>query len=249
MGRYPRNIVTSRIPISNHHHNYRPGEHGDAAYHRRTITPSRIIALMPDLIQIKAQTAVRRQGFLMLRLLLILLCSLGLGACSGGDGALPADAASPQLTIGFPKGGLADTITVTVVDRLPLRAAELVAPDGSTVRSNWVNVASAPAVRTGQSIGNDPGTSLTGMSVVPILTSPDALANAALYGQTQLQAMVSQADIALPDPVAYKRDWVNYRVRLYFGTPPSEIETREIAAPEPPPQPAPPPGTPIPAPG
>ena len=80
------------------------------------------------------------------------------------------------------------------------------------------------------------------MSTAPVLTTPDALVNAALYGQVQLQAMVSQADIALPDPVAYKRDWVNYRVRLSFGTPPGEIETREVAAPEPPNTPVRPPG-------
>ena len=182
----------------------------------------------------------------MLRLLLIILCSLELGACSSGDAALSAQAASPQLQIGFPRAGLADTVTVTAVDRLPLRAAELVAPDGSTVKANWINVASAPSVGTGQWVANLSETPLSGMSVAPILTSPDALANAGLYGQAQLLAMVSQADIALPDPVAYKRDWVNYRVRLSFGTPPGEIETREVAAPEPPPQP---PGTPILPPG
>jgi hypothetical protein len=47
---------------------------------------------------------------------------------------------------------------------------------------------------------------------------------------------VSTADIALPDPVAYRRDWARYRIRLVFGTAPGELETREIAAPEPPPQ-------------
>jgi hypothetical protein len=174
----------------------------------------------------------------------ILLCPLALGACSGGDASRPAQAASPQLQIGFPKGGI-----VTAVDRLPLRAAELVAPDGSTAKSDWINVASAPAVRTGQWVANLSETTLSGMSVAPVLTSPDALANAALYGQVQLQALVSQADIALTDPVAYKRDWVNYRVRLSFGTPPDEIETRGVAAPEPPSQPLSPPSAPIPPPG
>jgi hypothetical protein len=48
-------------------------------------------------------------------------------------------------------------------------------------------------------------------------------------------ATVSTAEIALPDPVAYRRDWGKYRIRLNFGTPPGETETREIAAPEPPP--------------
>ena len=60
-------------------------------------------------------------------------------------------------------------------------------------------------------------------------------AGAALQGEQQLLATVSTAEIALPDPVAYRRDWRRYRIRLTFGTPPGEIETREIAAPEPPP--------------
>jgi hypothetical protein len=48
-------------------------------------------------------------------------------------------------------------------------------------------------------------------------------------------ATVSTAEIALPDPVAYRRDWTNYHIRLTFGTPPGDVETSEIAAPEPPP--------------
>jgi hypothetical protein len=65
---------------------------------------------------------------------------------------------------------------------------------------------------------------------------PDGQAGAALYSQQQLLATVSTAEIALPDPVAYRRDWARYRIRLVFGTPPGEVETREIAAPEPPPE-------------
>ena len=47
--------------------------------------------------------------------------------------------------------------------------------------------------------------------------------------------MVSNASIPLPDPVAYGRDWRSYRIRLSFGDPPGEVETRELDAPEPPP--------------
>ena len=64
---------------------------------------------------------------------------------------------------------------------------------------------------------------------------PNAGGGAALQGQQQLLANVSTAEIALPDPVAYRRDWRRYRIRLTFGTPPGEVETRDIAAPEPPP--------------
>ena len=55
------------------------------------------------------------------------------------------------------------------------------------------------------------------------------------YISQQLLAMVSRADIPLPDPVAYRRDWRNWRIRLGFGTPPEELQTFEIPAPEPPP--------------
>ena len=55
----------------------------------------------------------------------------------------------------------------------------------------------------------------------------------------QFAQLLSTAEIALPDPVAYRRDWTQYRIRLTFGTPPGGVETSEIAAPEPS---APPPG-------
>ena len=67
------------------------------------------------------------------------------------------------------------------------------------------------------------------------LALPNAQAGAALYSNQQLLAMVSRADIPLPDPVAYRRDWRDWRVRLAFGTPPGELQTFVIAAPEPPP--------------
>lgn len=165
-----------------------------------------------------------------------------LGACSAGDSAAPPPAATAELHVGFPSGGVADTITVTAVERLPLSAAELVAPDGATTPADWVDANAGPRVRTGQLVAGNPWeTALTGTSAVAALTTPNAEANAALRGQVQMLATVSQAQIPLPDPVAYRRDWANYRVRLSFGTPPGEVETQEIAAPAPLPLPAAPP--------
>ena len=104
-------------------------------------------------------------------------------------------------------------------------------------------------VAAGQWVAGSPWeASLTGSSAVAALTTPNAEVNAALRSQVQLLATVSQAEIPLPDPVAYRRDWANYRVRLTFGTPPGEVEAREVAAPEPPALPAAPP-TPVPPPG
>jgi hypothetical protein len=185
----------------------------------------------------------------MRRLIPVLLLFVVLGACTGGGGAPPAPAATADLRVGFPSGGLADTITVTAIDRLPLRAAALVAPDGAAFPADWIQVNADPRVATGQWVAGNPWeTSLTGSSAAAALTTPNAEANAALRSQVQLLANVSQAEIPLPDPVAYRRDWANYRVRLTFGTPPGELEAREIAAPEPPPLPAAPP-VPVPPPG
>ena len=45
--------------------------------------------------------------------------------------------------------------------------------------------------------------------------------------------MISTASLPLPDPVDYRREWRNYRIRLDFGIPPDDTETRELPAPEP----------------
>ena len=111
-------------------------------------------------------------------------------------------------------------------------------------------MSSRPAVRTGQLVADNPWqTALTGATAVAALTTPNVEPNAALRSEVRLLAIVSQAQIPLPDPVAYRRDWANYHVRLTFGTPPGELEVRETPAPEPLPQPAAPPPTPVPPPG
>jgi hypothetical protein len=183
------------------------------------------------------------------RLILSLPPLVILGACAAGDSAPSPPGASAELQVGFPSGGLADTITINVIDRLPLRAAELVAPDGGTAPADWINVDANPRVAAGQWVAGNPWeTTLAGSSPAAALTTPNAEVNAALRSQVQLLATVSQAEIPLPDPIAYRRNWANYRVRLTFGMPPGEIEAREIPAPEPPPLPAPPP-VPVPPPG
>jgi len=45
----------------------------------------------------------------------------------------------------------------------------------------------------------------------------------------------STAEIALPDPVTYRRDWRNTGSASPSARPPARSKTREIAAPEPPP--------------
>lgn len=169
----------------------------------------------------------------MRRLLPLLVPMALLAACADSD-APPPKGPAPQLHAAFLPHGIADTIVVEAVERLPLRAAELVAPDGTTTPASDVGVAAAPSVATGQWVAGNPW--LDALSGGP----PAAVATAngnpqpALRGTEQLLATVSTADLPLPDPAAYRRDWAHYRIRLSFGTPPGEVENREIAAPEPP---------------
>ncbi len=171
------------------------------------------------------------------RVLLALLPLLLTAGCAGG-GAPPPGPLGPteELRAGFPKGGVADTIAIDAIERLPLRAAVLVAPDGTAIAATNVDVADSPRFATGQWTAGDPWrNALSGGGSAAALTMQHPEAGAALQGQQQLLANVSTAEIALPDPVAYRRDWRKYRIRLTFGTPPGVVETREIAAPEPPP--------------
>jgi hypothetical protein len=172
----------------------------------------------------------------MYRELSVLMLTVAIAGCDGGDAPPPGPPASTaQVRVGF--GGLVDTIDVAAIERLPLRAAELVAPDGTATPSGPITVESSPRFATGQWNASNPWKdSVTGNNALAALTLRQPQAGAALQGQEQLLAMVSDAQISLPDPVAYRREWGNYRIRLTFGTPPGEVETQEIPAPAPPPR-------------
>ena len=173
----------------------------------------------------------------MRRLMPALLPFLLIAGCEGGPPPAGPAAAQAQLRVGFPPRGLIDTIEVDAVDRLPLRTAELIAPDGGVTGSSYLNVNDRPSLAKGQwAGGNSSADAVTGGSALAALSLQHAEGSAAFRGQQQLLALVSTAEITLPDPVAYRRDWQHYRVRLLFGTPPGEAETREIPAPAPLPQ-------------
>ena len=169
-----------------------------------------------------------------MRLAACLAIFLALAAC--GDAGPPP--AADQVRASFPVGGLADVIAVDATDRLPLRGAELIAPDGhaTTAESIIANPAPIRNFSPQFSAGSYPGTSFGvggAGGAGPNALSPGIIGTAP-QSQAQLLAVVSSASIPLPDPVAYRRDWQKYRIRLHFGDPP-RAETREIAAPEPPP--------------
>ncbi|SRR5258707_4413089 len=170
----------------------------------------------------------------MRRFLPLLLPLLLIGACE--DGGPPPSLPVADVRAGFPRGAVVDAIQVDAVDRLPLRGAELVAPDGSATPASSIDVVRDPAGGAGQRVAESTWqNAVSDTRSAAALTMFDAQAGAALRSREQLLATVSSATIPLTDPVAYRRDWVHYRIRLTFGTAPAEIERREIAAPEPPP--------------
>jgi len=169
-----------------------------------------------------------------------LLVLLAMAGCDGAAAPPPGSAAPTgavaQLRASFPPRGLADTIEIDAVERLPLQSAALIAPDGSVIPAGYVNSVANPGGAAGQWSATHPWQdAVTGNNSLAALTSPRPQAGAALHAEGQLLATVSTADIALPDPVAYRRDWQHYRIRVTFGVPPGDVETRDIAAPEPPP--------------
>jgi hypothetical protein len=167
----------------------------------------------------------------MRRLLLILPSLVALAACTD---APPPGAEIPEqgVTASFPPGAVVNVIRVDARETEPLRAAELVAPDGSTTPANWLDVDPNPRRLTGQDAVADPwrssGFGTNGINPLP--TAPPNSANS----ESQLLLMVSTADIQLPDPVVYRQDWEKYKIRLSFAAG-NQLDVREIPAPAPPP--------------
>jgi hypothetical protein len=172
------------------------------------------------------------------------LLVLTVAGCAGGAAApVEQTGAVARLRVGFPVRGLVDTVEIDAVDRLPLRSAELIAPNGAVIPAGYLHVAASPTFATGQSaLSNTWRDAVEPGNLLPALVVGNAQAGAALRGHQQLLAMVSVAEIPLPDPIAYRRDWRHYHIRLSFGTPPGPLENRQLPAPaplpdEPPPSP------------
>jgi hypothetical protein len=154
-----------------------------------------------------------------------------LAACADGG---PASVPTNQITASFPPGGVANQIEVMAVDRLALREAELVAPDGHATPA-WSVTANPARTETisqqfASGVGSGPGYGLNNVGSNALTPN---IVGAATTTQTTLLAIVSTASIQIPDPTAYRQNWQHYRIRLTLGTAP-EVETREIAAPAPP---------------
>src|SRR5260370_25783493 len=146
------------------------------------------------------------RGDAMCRVLLVPLATLSLvflvTGCEGGGAPAPGPLGPTEgLRAGFARGGLADSIAIDAIERLPLRAAVLVAPDGTAIAASNIDVADSPRFATGQWTAGDPWrNALSGGGPAAALTMPHLEAGAALQGQQPLPATVSTAHIALPAP-------------------------------------------------
>jgi hypothetical protein len=169
-----------------------------------------------------------------MRAVFAILTMVLLAACV--DGGL-SPLASDQVRVRFPAGGVVDVIEVDAVNRLPLRKAELIAPDGQVTPASYLNVNPSPSITSYEELPNGPyPRDAFGVGTLAKDVPASALTGGAPQQRVAFLVMVSSASIALPDPVEYRREWRNYRIRLSFGDAPSgEVETRDVAAPEPPP--------------
>jgi predicted small lipoprotein YifL len=161
--------------------------------------------------------------------LLLLVSLTGCGA-EGGLPPLPAD----QVRARFPPGGVVNSIEIDAVNRLPLRTAELVAPDGQATPASYLHVDPSPGVTFYQRQIDTPEEG--NFSGIGNFAPVPAVVAGAPQGDARFLAMVSNASIPLPDEIEYRRDWRSYRIFLSFGDVAGEVERRVLPAPEPPPK-------------
>jgi hypothetical protein len=169
----------------------------------------------------------------MRRLLLTVPALLALTACN--DAPPPQSLLQQQVKVSFPPGAVINVIRVDALDSLPLREAALVAPDGTATAASFLNVDATPQRMNGETTAGDPWrNSLLGNNGVPPFPNSSTL-NPSPTSRERLLLMVSRAEIPLPDPVVYRRDWSKYVVRVSFDQGGGQLDTRDIPAPVPPP--------------
>jgi len=131
----------------------------------------------------------------------------------------------------FVPGAEVTVIHVTVNDRQPLRAAELVGPGGEVIPAESLDVQQAvvdqpPLVRP-PIIGGGPGSVTQPLGGFGIFAAPGS--QTVNVGQIHSTAL-----IRIDDPLAYARDWRLWQVRLHVGDTP-DVKVLSLPAPQPPP--------------
>lgn len=143
---------------------------------------------------------------LALAVLLVAACADDSRPWSGA----PSESASARFE------GLSDVIVVTVIDRLPLRSATLVAPDGERVPAYSLDVSSSPVVAPSQ-------------EAAIFMASPGVPRQV-----TRINVMSSTALIQLPDATRYAKSWHDWRVELRIGDAGDAGRDVTLEAPKPP---------------
>jgi hypothetical protein len=158
------------------------------------------------------------------------LLLLGLAGC--GDPPGPVDVGQRPFTAvaRFVPGDEVTVIQVTVNDRQPLRAAELVGPGGAATAAESIDVNQAvtyqPPFARQPVVGSGPG----GITPQPGVFGSLAPAGSQVVTGGQFH---STALIRLDDPLTYTRDWRLWQVRLRIGDPP-HVNVVTLPAPQPP---------------
>jgi hypothetical protein len=159
------------------------------------------------------------------------LLMAALSGCSGPQGSGDIGLQPFTAVARFLPGDEVTVIHVTVNDRQPLRAAELVGPGGEVIPAESLDVQQAvvdepPLVRP-PIVGGGPGSVTQPLGGFGIFPAPGS--QTVSVGQIH-----STARIRLDDPLAYARDWRLWQVRLSIGNSP-DVKVLSLPAPQPPP--------------
>ena len=166
-------------------------------------------------------------------LVIACLALAALAACASDRDRAAAEAPKPDYLATFAPEA-ADLLLIEVRDDDPVRAARLVAPDGSGVEAHAIDTERRsrggggggfyPSVGVGVGGGSNSGVS-TGVGIgFPIFGGGGGRAR---------EEFQSVARIRLPDVAAYRANWQKYEVRVTLGEGADEHEV-VIPAPEPP---------------
>jgi hypothetical protein len=143
-----------------------------------------------------------------------LFAALLLASCAGAD--ISPQSRTETLTARFERGGLVDVIVVTAIDRLPLRSAVLVVPEGERTPAYSLDLTNSP-------VDQPP------LGEAVLMATPGSLRPV-----TRINAILSVARIRLPDPVNYGNIWRQSRIELHFGDPGGGERDMTLPAPAPP---------------
>jgi len=155
-----------------------------------------------------------------------------LTGCAGSPDSVDVAQRPFTAVARFLAGDEVTVIQVTLNDRQPLRAADLIGPGGAVIAADSLDV-SSPATYQ-QPFARQPIAG--GMSGGGVTLPPGAFGNFAPAGSQTVSAgqLRSTALIRLDDPGSYVRDWRLWQVRLRIGDPPN-VNVVTLPAPQPPP--------------